>query len=134
MNRTGVIPLLALLAFLYLPEWASGQGSHPLLGTWDLIPDQSTDIDHFGALTVELSQTGDLLTICRTWGRGRAFRDSLALVPGASSVDLTVRSWVFPSNIFMGLRMPVSEKRHVSALWEGEKRLRVDERFQVCGS
>ena len=58
MNRTGLITLFAMLVFVNLPERASGQGSHPLPGTWDLVPGQSTDIDHFGALTVELRQTG----------------------------------------------------------------------------
>ncbi len=134
MNRNGLITLCALLVFHPLPERASGQESHPLLGTWDLISGGSTDIDHFGALTVELRQSGDVLTICRTWGRGRTFRDSLALVPGAPPLELAVRSWVFPSNIFMGLRMPPGEKRRVSASWEGGKRLRVDERFPVRGS
>jgi len=134
MNRTGLVTLFAMLVFANLPERASGQGSHLLQGTWELVPDQSTDIDHFGALTVELRRTGERLTICRTWGRGRTFRDSLSLVPGAPPVDLPVQSWVFPSNIFMGLRMPLGEKRRVSAAWEGEKRLRVDERILVRGS
>ena len=134
MNRTGLITLCALLVSLPLAERASGQGSQPLLGTWDLIPDQSTDIAHFGALTVEVKQSGDLLTICRTWGRGRTFRDSVALVPGGLPVDLAVGSWVFPSNIFMGLRMPVGGKRRVSAVWEEGKRLRVNESFLVRGS
>ena len=134
MTRTGLITLLTLLVSLYIPESASAQGSHPLLGTWDLIPDQSTDIDHFGALTVEVRQTGELMTLCQTWGRGRTFRDSLSFVPGGAPVDIPVRSWVFPSNIFMGLRMPEGESRRVSAAWEGEKRLRVDERFLVRGS
>jgi hypothetical protein len=134
MNRIGLITLSALLLYAPPPERASGQESHPLLGTWDLIPDQSTDIDHFGSLTVEVRQSGERLTIRQTWGRGRTFRDSIVLVPGAGPVDLAVRTWVFPSNIFMGLRMPVGEKRHVSAVWEGEKRLRVDERFLIRGS
>jgi hypothetical protein len=134
MNRIGLITLSTLIMSVPLPERASSQEPHPLLGMWDLMPEQSTDIDHFGALTLEFRQSGDRLTICRTWGRGRTVRDSVALVPGAGPVDVPVRSWVFPSNIFMGLRMPVGEKRLVSAAWDGGKRLRVEERFLVRGS
>jgi hypothetical protein len=107
---------------------------HPLAGTWDLIPGRSTDIDHFGALTVVVNESGDSLTVLRVWGRGRTFRDSLTLVPGAPPVSLVLRSWVLPGNIFMGLRIPPGGARRVSAAWEGNNRLRVDERFPVRGS
>ena len=52
------IAILVLCCFA-VPAWrAAGQESHPLLGTWDLVPGQSTDIDHFGALTIDVTQSG----------------------------------------------------------------------------
>ena len=134
MKSIRLASLCTLLCSLALPAALPGQESHPLLGTWDLVPGRSTDIDHFGALTVDVSRSGSRLTILRTWGRGRTFRDSLTLVPGEPARELPVTSWVFPSNIFMGLRMPEGGIRQVSAGWETEKRLRVDERYAVRGS
>ena len=134
MKRTWICMLCTLFFCLAISGTAQSQGSHPLAGTWDLIPGRSTDIDHFGALTVVVNESGDSLTVLRVWGRGRTFRDSLTVVPGAPPVSLVLRSWVFPANIFMGLRIPPGESRRVSAAWEGENRLRVDERFPVRGS
>jgi hypothetical protein len=113
---------------------AFGQGAYPLQGTWDLVPGQSTDIDHFGALTLDVSASGDSLTIQKIWGRGRTFRESVTLVPGAPPVDVPVRSWVFPSNIFMGVRLREGDMRRVAAVREGENQLRVDENYAVHGS
>ncbi|HTY57611.1 MAG TPA: GxGYxYP domain-containing protein [Bacteroidota bacterium] len=132
MYRRIAISLLCCCAFL---AWrATAQESLSLLGTWDLLPGQSTDIDHFGALTIDVRQSPQGLTIGETWGRGRTFRDSLTLEPGGPPAEVTVRTWVFPSNIFMGLRMPEGSLRRVSAAWEGKNRLRVDERFSIHGS
>ena len=50
-------------------------------------------------------------------------------------MNITISDWVFPSNVFMGLMMPVGEKRQVSAQWENKgTTLRVDEKFLVRGS
>jgi len=112
-----------------------GQGNPDLLGTWELIPDKSTDIDHFGALTVALRTEGNSIVVLQTWGGRRSVRDSLAVVPGGSAVEVPVKNWVFPSNVFMGLRMPEGEKRRISARWdEGGAVLRLDESYNLRGS
>ena len=125
------IVLLTLCCF----PIAHAQSAPALFGTWELIPDQSTDIDHFGALSVDLHQNGDQLIVVQNWISRRSVRDSLVVTPGGPPVDVAVRNWVFPSNVFMGLMMPVGEKRQVSARWEGGGTvLRLDERFAVRGS
>ncbi len=134
MKRTWIAILCTLFACLALSGTLPGRGSHPLAGTWDLLPGRSTDIDHFGALTVVVNESGDSLTVLRVWGRGRTFRDSLAIVPGAPPVSLVMSSWVFPGNIFMGLRFTPGEARRVSAAWEGMNLLSIEEHFPVRGS
>jgi hypothetical protein len=114
---------------------AHGQADPALLGSWELIPTQSTDIDHFRALSIEIRQTGDRITILQVWKARLSYRDSIVVTPGGAPIDVPVESWVFPSNVFMGLMMPVGEKRRISARWEqGGKGLRLDERFMVRGS
>ncbi len=134
MNLVRRVACCALLVSASLLPAAAAGETHPLAGTWDLIPERSTDIDHFGALTVTVSESGARLVIAETWGRGRTFRDSLAVEPGASPVESAVGSWVFPSNIFMGVRVPEGGRRRVSAAWEKGNILRVDERLPVHGS
>jgi hypothetical protein len=134
MNTFRHIAICLLCCFSSPAGRAAGQESHALPGTWDLVPGRSTDIDHFGALTIDVKQSGSRLTIGETWGHGRTFRDSVTVEPGAPPEDHSVTSWVFPSNIFMGLRMPEGGVRRVSAVWEGKARLRVDEQFSVHGS
>jgi hypothetical protein len=132
MNARRFITLCTCV--LWIPMNTPAQDSRPLAGTWDLIPAGSSDIDHFGALTVEVRQSGERLTIVQIWGRGRTYRDSVTLVPGGRSSDVAAGSWVFPWNIFMGVRMQPGQMRRLSAVWEGKTALRVDEHFSLRGS
>ncbi len=135
MKSLALAILCSLLSVYYWSAIAYGQGDPAFPGVWELIPNQSTDIDHFGALSFELRQDDDRLTILQTWGSWRGYRDSLVLTPGGAPVDISVSNWVFPSNVFMGLMMVVGERRQVSARWESEGTvLRIDERCIVRGS
>ena len=137
MNLPVFVRGYALLLFLLLAcvlSPAAPTGVRLLEGKWELMKDQSTDIDHFGALTIDIALRGDRIAIVRTWGRGRTFRDTISCVPGAPPVDVPVTDWVFPTNIFMGLRMADGTPRRVQASWEGDSALAVDERFSVHGS
>ena len=89
-----------------------------LSGSWQLIPDLSTDIDLFGTITVDLQETtpGSLRLIA-TWGRGRsAFADTLDLEPGARTTrPITHRN--LASNVFMGLSADVGAERTWQSEW-----------------
>ena len=69
------------------------------------------------------------------WGGRRSFVDSLVLPTDGSSTTVPVVNRVFPTNVFMGLSMPVGEQRTIRARWD-EKRtlLTVEEEFAVRGS
>jgi len=127
--------LIALCACVACAQARAGAaGLRQLAGTWELLRDQSTDIDHFGALTLDIAAGSDRVTIVRTWGRGRTFRDTIACVPGAPPVEATVSDWVFPTNIFMGLRMAEGRPRRLRCATEGDSALIVEEQFSVHGS
>jgi hypothetical protein len=112
-----------------------GQGNPDLLGRWELIPQKSTDIDHFRTLIVELRTEGKSVVILQTWVSRKNIRDSLSLIPGGPAVEVPVKTWVFPANIFMGFRMPENGTRTVSARWEeGGSVLRMEERYRLRGS
>jgi hypothetical protein len=111
MKRLTLIGFFVFLFAHFCSSPAFSQGDSTLLGKWELIPDQSTDIDHFSNLTIEFQQKGNQLTILQTWVSRRSFRDSLVLTPRAAPVEVPVKSWVFPGNVFMGVRMVEGEKR-----------------------
>jgi hypothetical protein len=130
----GLVVRRSLVAlFLALPLY--GQGNPDLLGSWELLPEKSTDIDHFRMLTLDLRAEGKSLTIVQTWRARKSVRDSLVLVPGGPPVDVPVNDWVFPANVFMGFRMPEGGKRKIAARWEGGGTiLRLDESYALHGS
>ncbi len=104
-------------------------------GEWILVPQASTEIDLYGTLTVEISRSGDELTLVRTFGRSRSFRDSLTLKTGGFANRVQVGDRVFPTNVFMGLSMPVGSERMIKAFWdEGTSVLRLEETSEVLAS
>ncbi len=126
-----VLTILTLLRAV--PSFA--EGDPPIAGRWEMIPQKSSDIDLFGAVGVEIRQTGSSVTVIDTWGKTRSFRDSLTLRPDGTATRLPVTARVFPSNVFMGLMMRRGTEKVVSASWQDSGRtLRIDERYRLRGS
>jgi len=113
---------------------AAPQAAPGIEGRWELVREKSTDIDLFETLAVDIRFDGPGLTLIRTWGAGRSFRDSLALPLGGAVAHVPVTSRVFPSNVFMGLMMPVGTVRDVRAWRPDANTLRLEESFQIRGS
>jgi hypothetical protein len=131
--KTALILPLAVFGLAGAPAFAQGSGD--LFGTWELLREESTDIDHFRTLSVEIRYSGEDVTILQTWVARVSIRDSVALRPGGPPVEVPVRHWVVPSNVFMGLRMPEGGRRRMSASWEQSGRtLRVEETYVFRGS
>ena len=132
MNKQ-LLALLVTCSLFVIP--ALSEGLAGFNGRWEFVPHKSTDIDLWGTLSVEIRQSGDAVTVINTWGRGRSFSDSLRLATDGSRTTVPVRNRVFPSNVFMGLMMPVGTDRRMTASWEdGGSVLKVDEEFRVRGS
>jgi hypothetical protein len=135
MKSLAIIACLFLLASITGAPPASAQTDSAILGSWELIRDKSTDIDWFGTLKLDIREGGKSLTLVKVWGTRQGYRDSVVLSPGGPAINVPVTNWVFPSNIFMGLRRPVGEKRKLSATWErGRTVLTVNEESSVRGS
>lgn len=130
---TFYIPVLLL--FISLVSSSYSQQDTTLFGSWEVVPQKSTDIDHFRSLRVEIRQHGNNVTLVRRWISRVTVTDSLSLVPGGKPEKLKVENWVFPSNVFMGLRMVEGEDRIITARWESEgTSLLLEEQFNVFGS
>lgn len=132
-NRTvkWLFALLLTIGFL-TPVFADNMNE--LFGTWEFIPDKSTEIDLYGTLSLQITGQDDQLTIIQKWGGRRSFSDTLQ-VKINKTVDIAIKNRVFPSNVFMGLSMPVGEFRHVKATWDQQDSvLTLEETFNVRGS
>jgi hypothetical protein len=125
---------LFFVSLIAAPQ-AKTQTDSTIFGSWELVPNKSTDIDWFNSLKVDIRESGNRLTVIQVWGNRQAYRDSVVMTPGGPAVEMPMTNWVFPSNIFMGLTRPVGEKRRLSATWErGRTALRIDEQSKVRGS
>ena len=137
MNATTTLrtPLLVLLLLLAFPPGTAAEGTKDLVGSWQLLRDQSTDVDHFRDLVIELRESGDGLTFVHAWRSRVSVRDSFVVVPGGKPTVLTVQGWVYPWNVFMGVRRVEGSKRTIAARWEKEgETLRLDEEVELTGS
>ncbi|MBN1349216.1 hypothetical protein JXJ21_07395 [candidate division KSB1 bacterium] len=128
----------ALILLLLLTIFASTAGSQRLAefeGKWTIINDKSSDIDLYGSLSLEIQQNASQLTLIQKWGTNRSFADTLRLTTGGSVNTIPISDRVFPTNVFMGLSMPVGEHREIKAVWlNGGSVLRLEEKFQIRGS
>jgi hypothetical protein len=128
--------LLCLLAAA-MPNGASAQIDSSFLGSWKFIPEQSAEIGLYGTLALDINQTGTDVTIVQIWGGGRSFRDTVELhgLTGTTETKEEITSRIFPTNVFMGLSMPVGAQRSFKARYDGQTAtLTVDERFPLRSS
>jgi hypothetical protein len=127
--------LTSILAILLCCTAALGAQVLTLEGEWVLVPQASTEIDLYGALAVTISRNDGGLTLVRTFGRSRSFQESLTLKTGGFANKVPVSNRVFPTNVFMGLSMPVGSGRTITAFWDrGTSELRLEETFEVLAS
>ena len=126
--------LIRSLLFLCLVPLSILVAAEPsLVGSWEAMPDKSTDIDLYGSLAVRISMTSSHVTLVRQFGTARRFVDSLVLPLNGKAVDVPVTDRVFPTNVFMGLSMATGSVRTVRAT-KTESGLQMDESYTVRGS
>ncbi len=124
-----------LLALLSWNLEAAVVGAPEFAGTWKLIPELSTEIDLYATLTLEVSLKEEGVLLVQTWGTTRRFVDSLDLRTDGKPTLVPVKNRVFPTNVFMGLAMPVGSERQLVARWDRDGTvLKVQETFTVRGS
>jgi len=95
---------------------------HLLNGHWEFIPEKSSHIDLFGKLDVEIDIHDDEIRIVRIWGTGsRIFRDTFLLADREGKQTSIVGSRVFPTNVFMGMKVGEDQERVCQLDWNPEK-------------
>jgi hypothetical protein len=129
--------LVAAVALLLtiVPYQPALRAESPFDGSWELIPAKSTEIDLYGTLSLRFEVREADLTLVQRWGGRRSFTDSLILPTNGSPVRVPIVDRVVPSNVFMGLSMPVGQERTLRARWdEARTVLTVEEEFAMRGS
>jgi len=131
MNRYAAFLMVVVVATLS----AFPQGITDFNGVWEVLPGHSTDIDHFRSVSLTLRKTATTVTIIQTWRARLTVTDSITLTPDGEEIEVPVKSWVVPSNVYMGIRMPEGGKRLVSARYENKgKTLFLRDRFTLSSS
>jgi len=134
MRITPGIWIVFLTALFCVPAALAAE-SPTLEGMWVLVPQAGTEIDLYGALTVEITRVPGGLSLVRTFGVSRSFRDALTLKTGGVANRVPIIDRVFPTNVFMGLSMPVGSERILKVSWDKPASpLRLEESFTVLAS
>lgn len=127
--------IILLAAAILIPALTASQGDPSFNARWMLIPQMSHEIGLYGTLSIDIRHQSSSITIVQKWGTSRFFIDSLALKLGGVVNTVTIRDRVWPTNVFMGLSMPVSGTRQIKAVWEKEgKVLKLEESYSIRGS
>ena len=87
-------------------------------GEWKLVPEKSSEISLYNTVALKVTLTDNTVTILQTWGGTRAFRDTVTLPVDGKKYTTTVRDRVWPTNVFMGVRVKSGATRELSATWE----------------
>ena len=110
-------------------------GNPAFNGKWTLIPHKSSQISLYRMLSVQFQVEKKQVTIVQKWGTRRSFTDSLVLKTGGAVNKVRIKNRVFPTNVFMGLSMPVGSMRLITANWQNDGNvLQIKESYQIRGS
>jgi len=130
--RSVSIFLLALFCGIAL---SSAEEKANLNGVWKLIPEKSSEIGLYETLSIGIDQTDSMVTVIEKWGLSRSYADTFRLKPDGVFRKFPITSRVFPSNVFMGLSMPVGGVRELSAvLDETTGSLNLVQKFRIRSS
>jgi hypothetical protein len=125
--------LLIILSFTFTGVF--GQDL-PFTGTWDMVKAQSTTIDHFAALQIDLIQNDKQISLIRKWGAGsKSFIDTLTFRLNGSSEKVLIGNRLFPTNVFMAISaQPGAHKQLKSKYDPAGKVLTITEKIPVLVS
>ncbi len=102
---------------ILLPSLLSGAEPKDFIGTWELVPQKSSVIPLYRALSVEFSIKDGSITIAQKWGaRARdAFTDSVVLPLDGKTTLVPLQHQVAPTSVFLGIRNLTQGQRKMSA-------------------
>lgn len=130
MQRICIVAILALIPALVYP-----QANEKFGGEWELLKEKSTEIDLWSTLSLDITVNGSDVTIIHQWGKGRSHSDTLDLETGGKANKIPIGHRVWPTNVFMGIEMPIGKLRKIKAYWEKDGSvLRLEQTYPVRGS
>ena len=122
--------LLIALVMTLLAGWVSAQDA-AFNGKWTLLKHKSSDLDYFREVTIEFA-VGPAETVLTTrQGPRRPYEDRLLLRTDGRPHPVEIKDGTFATNLFMGLKLPVGEKKEVTAAWLDQRQLRIEESFDA---
>jgi hypothetical protein len=125
----------AVIMILLFSTAAISQNKNDFLGKWTLIVDRSSEIALYRTLSLEFQKVGSKIRLIQKWGSRRSYSDTLLLKTDGSINKVPANHRVFPTNVFMGLSMPVGKNREIRANWEDNGTLlKMDVKYTVLGS
>lgn len=115
MKRILCSVLVAAVAMMLLVSSVYAAG---IDGEWKMLREKSSGIELYNTVALKIGLAGNAVTIQQTWGGGRAFRDTVTLPVDGKVHTAAVRDRVWPTNVFMGVRLKPGSTRELSARWE----------------
>lgn len=116
-------PVLKMLTLLFIVAIFVGcrAGEETLFGTWELQPQESTDMAtwRYRTLTLEIGRQGEHIVLLQKWRRGNEpfFVDSLSFVPSAEKSMIPVTKPHWPDNWYMGVLAIPGRDKSVTGTW-----------------
>ena len=96
----------------------------PFTGTWELVKAQSSTIDLFSTLEIDLNQKGKEISLIRRWGRGSSSAtDSLCVRLNGSGGKVAVGNRLFPTNVFMGISADTTGRAKISSKYDKQDKV-----------
>ncbi len=127
--------LILSLFFVIIPALIFSQSTPNFNGQWVVLPEKSSEIGLYGTLTIYLKTEDQAVTVIQKWGTSRTFSDTVRIKTDGKFREFPIRDRVFPTNVFMGLALPVGGTRQISAQWEKDGTvLKLEYRYEIRGS
>jgi len=124
-----------IVFFLSIIFNGHSNGVGKFYGTWTLIHGKGSEIELYNNLKLDIYEQGKMLFLAYKWGNSRFLEDTFALDLTKHTTQKNITNRVYPTNVFMGLRMPVGTQMElVYRPDKGAENLSFFTRYQVSGS
>lgn len=102
-------------------------------GKWKMINSKSSFLDYYRDLTVEFTVNKSDVAIITKMGPKRKYEEKMTLKTDGKPNMVEIMDGTFSTNIHMGLRLPLGDKKEVTAKWD-KNSLIIQEKSDVFAS
>jgi hypothetical protein len=103
-------------------------------GKWKLIKNESSDLDHFQYIYLDISVKNNEVSITREMGSSKKYFEEETLKTDGKLQSKQITDDRFINSFFIGAKLLKGEKKEIIAKWENKNRLMIDEKFKVITS